>query len=49
MCDTVMRGIITTLYTPFEQLADIFTKELDIAVFESLRNILGMLDIYVTA
>lgn len=42
----IIKGIISTLYTPSEQLVDIFTKGLGIIVFESLCNKLGMLDIY---
>ena len=48
--DTMIRGIISTPYTPLsEQLADIFTKGLSVGVFESLFNKLGMLDIYAPA
>ena len=48
--DTVMRGIISTPYTPSsEQWADIFTKRLSVGVFESLCNKLGIIDIYVQA
>lgn len=41
-----MKGIISTLYTPFEQLANIFTKGLQVTLFESLYNKLDMLYIY---
>lgn len=47
VCDMVMRGIVATPYTPSsKQLADIFTKDLGVVVFESLSNKLDMTNIY---
>ena len=45
--DLVQSGVITTPYRQSsEQLADIFTKGLRAGVFQTIRNKLGMIDIY---
>ena len=45
--DIVMKGVISTPYTQSsEQLADIFTKELSVGVFESLCTKLAMIDMH---
>ena len=46
----VMKEIISTPYTQSsEQLADIFTNELSVGVFESLCTKLSMIDMYTPA
>ena len=48
--DMVMKGLICTPYTQSaEQRADIFTKGLNVGVFESLCNKQGMINIYTPA
>ena len=48
--DMVMKGVISTPYIQSsEQLADIFTKELSVGIFESLCTKLGMIDMYTPA
>jgi len=47
--DVVCQKLISALFTPFEKLANMFTKHVLSRVFSYLCNKLGMIDIYAPA